>query len=80
MADMLLYAAVLAGVAAAGYLVARSPAFWFGLVTLIWSRLWPIIWTIVSKRKSPEAEAADRASYRRGEDRTPGAHGHGGEH
>ena len=80
MADALLIAAVIVGVAAAGFLVARSPTFWLGLVTLIWSRLWPIIWAVVSKRKSPEQEALDRESYRRGEDKTPGAHGHGGEH
>lgn len=69
MADLLLYAAVLAGVAAAGYLVARSPAFWFGLVTLIWTRAWPIVWAYVSK-SSLETQARAKSDSNRDTERT----------
>ena len=79
MIDYALIAAVWIGVAAAAFLVARSPEFWFGLARIIVAQSWPIIWAVVSKRKSPEAEAEIRARYRRGEDITPGAHGRGGD-
>jgi len=63
--DLLLYAAVLIGVAAAGYLVARSPQFWVGLAMVVGQRLWPLMLKMFA-RKSPEDEVAWRKSYGEG--------------
>ena len=62
------------------WVAVNNPAFWMQAAASVASAIWAAVLPVILKRKSPEAEAADRASYRRGEDRTPGAHGHGGEH
>jgi hypothetical protein len=58
----------------------NNPAFWSSAIAWTVAAISSAVLPVVLKRKPPEAEAADGASYRRGEDRTPGAHGHGGEH
>lgn len=63
MTDYLLYAAVLVGVAAAGYLVARSPAFWIGLVMSLWPAIKRVIVEVVLE-SSPETQARAREDSR----------------
>ena len=68
--------------------VVIGAAIWFAVQRLLsWQGIgdlamlaWRAVAPGLLKRKPPEQEALDRASYRRGEDKTPGAHGHGGEH
>lgn len=64
MTDYLLYAAALIGVAAAAFLVARSPAFWVGLAKVAIMALLPFI----LKRKPPDEEALWGEAVLRGED------------
>lgn len=64
MLDAALFVAALIGLAAGGFLVARSPAFWLGMFLLIWSRVSPFL----LKRLPPEDEAKIQEAYRRGED------------
>ena len=64
MIDYLLYAAALIGVAAAAFIVARSPAFWFGLAKVATMALLPF----AMKRKPPDEEALWREAVLRGED------------
>ena len=52
MAAALVYGAIFLGLAAAAYMVARSPVFWVGLVDILIKAAIPI----VSKRMSPEDE------------------------
>ena len=71
MTDALLLIAAMAGLAAGGVLVARSPAFWLGLATLVVKRLLPVI----LRRMPPEEEAAWRKRVSRGEpDQPPRGH------
>lgn len=71
MTDALLLIAAMAGLAAGGVLVARSPAFWLGLATLVVKRLLPVI----LRRMPPEQEAAWRKRVSRGEpDQPPRGH------
>lgn len=67
MTDALLLIAAMAGLAAGGVLVARSPAFWLGLATLVVKRLLPVI----LRRMPPEEEAAWRKRVSRGEPDQP---------
>lgn len=60
--DIALFVAVLIGVAAGGFLVARSPAFWVGMGLEVFRRLMPIL----MKRMPPEKEAEWRDCIRRG--------------
>ena len=57
----------------------NNPAFWWSAASSIVAAISSALLPVLLKRKPPEQEALDRASYRRGEDKTPGAHGHGGE-
>jgi hypothetical protein len=60
--DITLYMAVILGVGAAAFVVARSPAFWFGMAKIAFKAVLPII----LKRKSPEEEAKDHDLAARG--------------
>lgn len=60
--DIALFIAVLIGVAAGGFLVARSPAFWVGMAVEVFRRLLPTL----MKRMPPEKEAEWRAAQRSG--------------
>lgn len=61
-----LIAAVLVGVAAAAFLVMRSPAFWADAGKQLAAALLPAIVRVVSKRMPPEEEAEYRAAVRAG--------------
>jgi hypothetical protein len=52
-----LVVAVLLGVGSAAFLVMRSPAFWGDVGKELFSKAWPMIWAVLSKRMSPEEEA-----------------------
>lgn len=54
--------AIVVGLAIGTYFVAQSPAFWAGLVSHVFKGLAPII----TKRMTPEQEAAWRDCQRRG--------------
>jgi hypothetical protein len=58
--DILVWAALLIGIAAGGYIVARHPAFWISFGTQLFWKIWPYVWPIISKRMTPEEEAAWR--------------------
>ena len=47
MTDLALLIAEMFGVSAAAFLVARSPAFWFGIFKLGFSALMPKVWRII---------------------------------
>lgn len=64
MLDYVLLAAFIIGLAAGGYLMARSPAFWVGLVMVILQRAWPYL----SKPLSPENRARWHKTIRRAEE------------
>jgi hypothetical protein len=53
---------LLLGVGAGGYLVAQRPAFWAGLVAVIFRAALPYL----AKRMTPEQEKAYQACVRRG--------------
>jgi hypothetical protein len=61
-----LVVAVLLGVGSAAFLVMRSPAFWGDVGKELFSKAWPQIWAVLSKRMDPEAEARWRECERRG--------------
>lgn len=67
MLDYVLLAAFIIGLAAGGYLMARSPAFWVGLVMVILQRAWPYL----SKPLSPEDQKKLDQSRRRAEEWDP---------
>lgn len=67
MIDYVLLAAFIIGLAAGGYLVARSPAFWVGLFMVILQRAWPFL----SKPLSPEDRERWNQSIRRAEEWDP---------
>lgn len=60
----LLVTAILLGVGAAAFVVARSPSFWIQLVIVGFKAALPFI----LKRKSPEEEAKDRERVAQGKD------------
>ena len=53
---------LLIGIGAGGYLVARRPTFWAGLVVVAFKAAWPFL----SKRMTPEQEKAFQDCVRRG--------------
>ena len=48
------------------WVAVNNPVFWAGAVASVASAIWAAVLPVILKRKPPEAEAADRASYRRG--------------
>lgn len=64
MIDVALFIAALIGLAAGGFLVARSPSFWVGMAIVVWLRLKPL----VLARMPPDDEKKLQDAYRRGED------------
>ena len=70
MTDALLYLAAIIGVAAAVYIVARSPVFWWGMALAILKSAWPYL-LIAVKPKDYTKEQLDRIA--RGQE--PGAAG-----
>lgn len=57
---------LLLGLGAGGFLVAQRPSFWIGLGTELLKGAFPLIVKTVSKRMTPEQEAAFQACVRRG--------------
>lgn len=55
-------AAMLLGIAAAAFLVARRPEFWFGLGVVIFRAVLPVL----ARRMPPQEEAEWRAAERAG--------------
>lgn len=64
MIDVALFIAALIGLAAGGFLVARSPTFWVGMAIVVWLRVRPLLLA----RMPPEDEQKLQDAYRRGED------------
>lgn len=62
--DIVLLIAAAIGVACAGYLVARQPAFWFGMALVVYTALKPFL----TKPLSPEDQKKLDASRRRAEE------------
>ena len=58
---------VLLGLGAGAFLVAQRPSFWIGFGQRLAMALLPLAWRYVSKRMSPEEEAAWREAERRGQ-------------
>jgi hypothetical protein len=58
--------AVLFGVGSAAFLVMRSPAFWGDVGKELFTKAWPQIWAVLSKRMDPDTEKAWRDCQRRG--------------
>lgn len=78
--QILLTAGLLIGVLAAGFIVARDPAFWLGLVMLIIKRLTPyILAAIRPKDLTPEQLERIRQGLDPYDHRPPG-HGGSSEH
>jgi hypothetical protein len=65
MTDSVLLLAMMTGVAAAAFMVARQPIFWFGLARVIISAATPNIWKIIKPRNMTREE---KDKYLRGED------------
>ena len=59
--DMLLFLAALIGLAAGGFMIARSPAFWVGMGKELLKELLPVL----TKRMTPDQEQAWRDCNRR---------------
>lgn len=71
MLDYVLLAAFIIGLAAGGYLMARSPAFWVGLVLVILQRAWPFLQRLFAYLRlplSPEDQEKLDQSRRRAEE------------
>jgi hypothetical protein len=60
-------AVVLLGLGAGAFLMAQRPSFWIEFGSLLAKALLPLVWRCVSKRMSPEEEAAWREAERRGQ-------------
>ena len=60
-------AVVLLGLRAGAFLVAQRPSFWIEFGTRLGKALLPLGWRYVSKRMTPEEEAAWHAAERRGQ-------------
>ena len=58
---------VLLGLGAGAFLVAQRPSFWIEFGSRLGKALLPLAWRYVSKRMSPEEEAAWRQAERRGQ-------------
>ena len=61
------FAVVLLGLGAGAFLVAQRPSFWIELGGRLGKALLPLAWRYVTKRMSPEEEAAWREAERRGQ-------------
>lgn len=57
----------LVGLGAGGFIVARSPSFWIGMVTEVGKKAFPYVLKFILARKSPEEEQKWRDSKLRGE-------------
>jgi hypothetical protein len=57
---ILAWVALLIGIAGAACIYARSPSFWVLFGAALFNKFWPYIWRFVSKRMTPEEEAAWR--------------------
>jgi len=55
-----LIGAVLVGIAAGIALIMQNPNFWLGIGYAMLTAALPVVWAFVSKRMSPEKEAAWR--------------------
>ena len=60
-------AVVLLGLGVGAFLVAQRPSFWIEFGQRLGKALLPLAWRHVSKRMSPEEEAAWRQAERRGQ-------------
>lgn len=60
--DAILFLALVLGLAAGGFMVARSPTFWIGFAVEVFKRILPVL----AKRNTPEIEAEMQACLRRG--------------
>ena len=60
-------AVVLLGLGAGAFLVAQRPSFWIEFGQRLGKAMLPLAWRYVSKRMSPEEEAAWRQAERRGQ-------------
>ena len=58
---------VLLGLGAGAFLVVQRPSFWIEFGSRLGKALLPLAWRYVSKRMSPEEEAAWRQAERRGQ-------------
>ncbi len=58
---------VLLGLGAGAFLVAQRPSFWIAFGARLGKELLPLVWRFVSRRMSPEEEAAWRQAERRGQ-------------
>ena len=58
---------VLLGLGAGAFLVAQRPSFWIEFGQRLAMALLPLAWRYVSRRMSPEEEAAWRQAERRGQ-------------
>ena len=58
---------VLLGLGAGAFLVAQRPSFWIEFGVRLGKALLPLAWRYVSRRMSPEEEAAWRQAERRGQ-------------
>lgn len=68
MLDALLIGAALIGVGCAVFLIARSPAFWLGLVLVIWKAAKPHVIRYLSTPLSPEDQKKLDETRRRAEE------------
>lgn len=57
---------ILLGLGAGAFLVAQRPAFWIEFGRRLAASLWPLVWSYVSKRNSPEIEKRMNDCIRRG--------------
>ena len=64
--EVALWAAFLIGMAAAGFIFARRPAFWIMFGSELFKRLWPYVMAFVLKRMDAETEERMRACRRSG--------------
>ncbi len=58
---------VLLGLGAGAFLVAQRPSFWIEFGSRLGKALLPLAWRYVTRRMSPEEEAAWREAERRGQ-------------
>ena len=56
------------GLGAGAFLVAQRPSFWIEFWSRLGKALLPLAWRYVSKRMTPEEEAAWHRAERRGQD------------
>lgn len=66
--DAALFVALLLGIAAGGFMVARNPAFYVLLGQELLSIALPVVSKLVLKRMTPEQEASFQETMRRGQE------------